>query len=435
MYAVVKTDQKTSGDVTLSAYDVATGIQSMLAGMGDLTDETGMDVNTTFTFPGVNKHTFLMLDLVLDRASVIRCVECNTSNAAGSSVANRDIWRVEHELAVMRARSIAVTGDVVMLTPESPDTRSTPEIRTRALLRALMVGAQSGARVSVAHAGQETLRRGPTAVWGPIPEMADQLALDETGLRFRGRPVAFLNNPNLLVHLARRLQMPVEKLIEQVANNSVRPDPIHEGGDIALLGLDKIAQQDVAAKTSSIAPVFSQLLRGSINDMIDLAIAVAKRFNGAIVKPMAASGGTGVIPVDPSITFDHLRSEMESAAMKLESKYGPGWQNTCPMGVFEFIHSMPAITAKGGHRWDLRLQVAASPERTLITPLSARLCPEPMGDVLNRDNSVNNLTGRSTSTANRLATENLLRMLGADDQLLVRFATAAFEYVQSATCR
>lgn len=433
MYAIHETDQKASSDVTLSAFEVATAIQSMLAGMGDLTDETGMDVKTTFTFPGVNKHTFLMLDLVLDRSSRIRCVECNTSNAAGSSVANRDIWRVEHELAVIRARSIDVTGDVVMLTPESPDTRSTPEIRTRAILRALMVGAQSGTTVSVAHAGREMLRPGPTAVWGPIPEMADQLTLDASGLRFRGRQVAFLNNPNLLVHLARRLQMPVEMLIEQVAGNSVQPDPIHEGRAIALLGLDKIAQQNVASKTSSITPVFSQLLLGSLDDMIDLAIDVARRFNGAIVKPMAASGGTGVIPIDPSMTVDELRSEMEAAAMKLESKYGSGWQNTCPMGVFEFIHSMPAFTAKGGHRWDLRLQVAASPERTLITPLSARLCPEPMGDVLNRDNSVNNLTGRSTNTANRLATEDLLGMLNADDQLLRRFATAAFDFVQSAT--
>jgi hypothetical protein len=227
--------------------------------------------------------------------------------------------------------------------------------------------------------------------------------------------------------------MPVETLIAQVAGNAVQPDPIHEGGEIALLGLDKIAQQSIAAKTSSITPVFSQMMLGTVDDMIDLALNVARQFNGAIVKPMAASGGTAVIPIDPSMTVDELRIEMEAAATKLESKYGPGWQETCPMGVFEFIHAMPAVTEEGGHRWDLRLQVAASPERTLITPLSARLCPEPVGDVLNRDNSVNNLTGRSTSTANRLATADLLAMLGADDQLVGRFTTAAFDYVQHAT--
>ncbi len=433
MFALHDTNPTTSNDVRFSAYEVATAFQSMLAGMGDLTDETGMTVNRTFTFPGVTKHAYLMLDLVLDRAGRIRCVECNTSNAAGSSVANRDIWRVEHELDVMLARSIDVTGDVVMLTPESPDTRSTPEIRTRAMLRALMVGARSGTPVSVAHAGCEALRPGPAAVWGTIPEMADHLTLDASGLRFRGRQVVFLNNPNLLVQLARRLQMPVETLIAQVAGDGIQPDPIHEGGQIALLGLDKIAQQNIAAKTNSITPVFSQMLLGTVDDMIDLALDVARRFNGAILKPMAASGGTGVIPVDRCMTVNELRIEMEAAARKLESKYGRGWQETCPMGVFEFIHAMPAVTEKGGHRWDLRLQVAASPERTQITPLSARLCPEPMGDVLNRDNSVNNLTGRSTSTANRLATEDLLAMLGADDQLLDRFATAAFEYAQHAT--
>jgi hypothetical protein len=432
----VRTSDQPTGLAQLDAAHLATSMQALLAGFDDLTDETaGPSAQVTFEFPGIDGHLYLLPDLVLDTAGRVRLVECNGSNGAGTSVADHDLPRVGHELATMAARGIVLHEDSVVITPESPDTRSTPEIRTRAALRAAYLSQATGRPVRVTPAGRP-LVAGPAAVWGPIPAIAERLALDVHGLTYEGRPVAFLNNVNLLVELARRMGLTIMEVLELACLD--RPDPVHEGAAMALLSLDKVGQQVVVGRTRTIAPVHSALLAGGpgsardLEALADAALGVARAYGGAIIKPLAASGGTGVIPVDPAMTREALLAELAAAAAKLEAKYGARWRATCPLAVFEFISIEPARTERGGHRWDLRLQVLATPERTLVTPLSARLCPEPIGTTLDRATAVNNLTGRSTSEANRLPVRDLVAMIGRDDDALAGFAGAAYDLARAA---
>jgi hypothetical protein len=408
-------------------------MQILLASTGDLTDETRLSADAHFTFPGVAEPTYLLLDLTVDYDDNIRLVEANTSNAGGSSVAGRDLMRVGHEVGVMDSRGVVLTDDTIVLTPLSPDSRSSPEIMTRAAVRASLMTSHFGMPVRLTSVDRADLPTGVTAVYGGIPTMADDLSLDASGLRYRGRPVAFLNNPNVLVELARRMSVSAEHLIASLASHPAQPDPIHEGAKVALLGLDKLAQQEVVARAGSMRRVFAEPASLGAAHLADAAIAIARRYNGAIIKPMAASGGTGVIPVDPLVRAEDLIAEIEFAQDKLKAKYGAGWRSTCPMAVFEFIDIRPALTPTGPRRWDLRVQVLATPEETVITPLSARLCPSPIGPVLDRASTVNNLTGRTTREANRLAVADLLDLTGFGSQVLDRFAGAAFDFTRLVT--
>jgi hypothetical protein len=423
------------GPVPPGAHDTSTAslaaaAQQLLAGLGDLTDETKIEATLSFEFPGLPRHAFLLADVVLDVDGQVRLVEANGSNAAGGSVYARDLPRVDHEVATMRARDITMLPDAVLITPESPDSRSLPEIRVRAALRATRVAEEYGVPVTVARAGQ-TLPSGVVALWGPIPEIADRLGLDAAGLTYDGRPVVFVNNVNVLVELARRLDRTIEDVLAATTSGG-RPDPVHDGADMALLSLDKIRQQQMLDGVEGARPVAVGTLSRDLDDVVASALETAATFGGSIIKPMAASGGTGVIPVDPTTTAAEVRAALDEAAAKLQAKYGDGWQNTCPFSVFEFIDIQPADTGRGHHRWDLRLQVLATPDRTIVTPLSARLCPEPIGPVINRATGVNNMTGRSTAEVNRVDVDTLVELVGVGHEALEHFATTVFEFTRRA---
>jgi hypothetical protein len=407
------------------AQRLATHVQRLYADSYALTDETGFVAGPEFTFPALPVTTFALPDITLDSAGHIRMIEMNGSNGAGTSTHLADFPRARHEVDTITSRGIDLAGDVVLLRPFSPDTRSTPEIRVRAAVLAAVLEDHIGQVVRVAAASNAMLPAGPVIICDAIPAIVDHLKLADGHLWFRNRQVAFLNNVNVVVELARRTDHTVSDIL-----GCLNPEPVHEGTAVAKLSLDKVLQQELIPEASGLRPIDGVMVEGGLEDVIRLARRMAHRYTGAIIKPMAASGGTGVIPVDPTSTHDQIAADLAQAHAKLTAKYGSNYAATCPWAVFEFVDIEPAHHLGKAYRWDMRFEVLAGPDTTIITPLSARLAPQPISGRLDRSTAVVNQTSREKRPGESVSPGDLCLMLNhCPDVLLARMAKSIHQYL------
>lgn len=416
--------RQAGSDATLDA--VLRCVQGAWAETLGLTDDGSIVAGPCFRFPGLPTWTMCLPDLILDHSGAWRATEVNVSNAAGTSSHLADLCRVHHEIGTLFARGTALPDGSALLRPYSPDTRSTPEILVRAGVVGGLLRATTGRATSMATAKSRTLAEdGLVVVVDDIPSLAHQLRLEGSALFYRDRPVVFLNNPNLLVELARRTHTPVATILE-----GLNSDVLHEGKTMAALGLDKVRQQELCAGTL-LVPVAAQRC-DKMEEVVDVALAMADTYGGSVIKPDAASGGTGVVPVDPDASRDEVEQELLVATKKLAAKYGTNWSETCRLAVYEFVHAQPAESADGPRRWDLRLEVLVSPLETVVTPLSARLCPSPIGKRICRADSVGNQTDRSKGEAEAISPLDLCKRVGVPASALEQAASAAYDWVQRA---
>jgi len=107
---------------------------------------------------------------------------------------------------------------------------------------------------------------------------------------------------------------------------------------------------------------------------------------------------------------------LRAGAEKMQTKYGEGWEQTCPMGRYEFVDAQPAIRVDGVHRsaGTCGFEVRGDDEQVEVTPVIARTCPEPVGDCITPASAMTNLTRACTGENERLNPVELFRRAGLD---------------------
>jgi hypothetical protein len=402
-------------------------IQSLWAQERGLTDYSRITSPLTFEFPGVAPVWSIFLpDLLLDAQGRWRATEINVSNAAGTSSHRADLPRVEHEIGTLLAREIELVNGSVVLRPCSPDTNAKAEIYPRAALFSSVLQATIGRPVTLMPVREPKLpSEGLAVVAGGIPALSDALVLDGESLLYRGRRVVFMNNANLLAELSRRSGIQLADLLLRLDSRA-----LHEGTSVAAIGFDKVRQQELCVGTK-LSPV-AAIRPDRRSALVACARELAAAYGGAVIKPDAASGGTSVLMVDPADTSRDVETLLEAGMEKMRRKYGEGWESTCALAAYEFVDPVPACTPRGPTRWDLRFEVLVEPTRVRITPLSARLCPEPVGRRLSASSAIANRTGRVRGEGSLVSALDLCELLGLDETILAEAAAAIYSWVERA---
>ncbi len=244
-------------------------------------------------------------------------------------------------------------------------------------------------------------------------------------MTYMGRRVVLLCNSNLLGQLARRDQRDLGELVR-----SIEPGLTHEGAWLTEFGFDKCRQQDLCAGTTIVPATYRRT--SGIDETIAAALAIAQTHGGAFIKPNAASGGALALPVDPGDTAEDIAREMAPELELMARKYGPGWEATCPLATYEFVHSLPAMIGADGRRWDLRWAVHARPDEVHITPLMARLCPEPIVETISTANARCNITGRDPASVPVLSPSELMTAVGFGPDDLATCAQGLYQSLHNA---
>lgn len=401
-------------------------IQAVIAQRYGLKDYGTTASGPTFKFAGLGFHAFALPDTTLDREGRPRQIELNVGNAAGGTAHGADLYRVRHEAATLLARHADLAPGDVVIRAYSQDTKVQPEILLRAALLAHELEMVSGLPVATAQAEGFLSPEAVTVVHGAIPDLAPDTVVGENGtMTYDGYRVVLLCNPNLLGQVARRDHRDLEELVR-----AIEPGLTHEGTWLTLLGFDKTGQQDVYEGTSIVPIAYTRAL--GVVETIEAALAMATEYGGAFIKPNAASGGALAVPVDPHDTADDIAAAMVPELELMASKYGPGWEATCPLAVYEFVHSQPAVLNGGGRRWDLRWAVHARPDEVHITPLLARLCPEPITETISIANARCNITGRDPGSVPVLSPAELTEAVGFDPDQLAVCAEGLYEGLRNA---
>jgi hypothetical protein len=414
-----------------SGIDRPTALRAIHTDLANLegvnTYDRSLSAGRSVSLSGLGVFTFCLPDVVIDRDGRVRLTEVNTSNAALTFPHDADTPRVTHMVDTLIGRGICASDGDVILVPRSPDTSLAPEIKIRALQMALQLRERGAIETHVRDVSIDVLpTRGVTVVTGPIPDVVAALRLEQGMLAFRGRRVIFFSNQNLVAALARRDGIDVK-----AAFDSISSDTIHEGAAMAQIGIDKALQQELARGTG-ITPVASRRGAG-LKETVELACEMAHTYGGAVVKPDASSGGTSVVMVDPQHSRRAITEMITAGRTKMLAKYGPRWERTCPLRVYEFVHVKPAVRDDGARfRWDLRFEVLARPGTTVITPTVARTCPRPIGSQITPATAMTNLTGRARGENERLSPRELLRRSGQDLEIVDEIAEGLLQWVRNA---
>jgi hypothetical protein len=243
-------------------------------------------------------------------------------------------------------------------------------------------------------------------VMGDVPGVAAHLNVDPDTRRFeyRGRPVIFAGNPNLLPELVRTRKLPPEEL--RAASVDLRP---FHAWRLMHVVHDKALQQQLLRGTGiqplrHFAAPSAEVALGRCRELLD--------HGPVVLKPNAASGGTGVHVVAPGMTDREIRARIDAVIADCVAKYGENAESTAfPVRGFEFVRSTGYPLPDGEHLWDLRIAVLFEPGRAQVFPVSLRLAPQPFDEHTfhrDRDQWVSNVSGR----------RNTLLKSGMDDEAL-----------------
>ncbi|MGE0668970.1 MAG: hypothetical protein AB7O49_20655 [Sphingomonadales bacterium] len=354
----------------------------------------------------IDDYGIIFADLVLDSATgLLACHEVNGPNAVGSDALTGDSrLRSENEArqTVRRIREMGLLGsDGRLVAPVATVHahqhwkffRTGGEFYPRVDLFAQALEAMLPGNAIGTYAAGDPMGGEPVAVvMGDVPSVAAHIGIDPDTRRFnyRGRPMVFMGNPNLLPELIR-----IGKL-RRDGRRTVDADlRILHAWRLAGTFHDKGLQQRLFAGTG-IRPL-RHFSAGSRDEALTLARDMLTG-GPVVLKPSDTSGGTGVQVVIPGMSEDAIAGRIDALLAECLAKYGENVEAAIyPIGGFEFVRSTGYPMADGDHLWDLRFALLFEPGSALAFPVSLRFAPQPFDPRtfhLERDQWISNVSGR-----------------------------------------
>jgi hypothetical protein len=361
-----------------------------------------------FTAELIDDFGIVFADIIVEaETGALVCHEVNGSNAVGTDALTGDsAFRAlnEAQQAARRAREMGYLSATGMRRP-------VVTLHAHQHWRFFRTGGEFFPRVDqFAHClaelmpGNEAVLRGAhdelgteavSVVFGDVPAVAAHLSIDEeTGrLTYRGRPVIFLGNPNLVPELVRlgRLR---------------RDGQIYTGADLRICHgwrlvptIHDKAMQQVLMRGTGIRPL-RYFEAFSVEEALERTKEMLQT-GPVVLKPNASSGGTGVHVVVPGMDENALRTRITAVIEDSRVKFGNNVEAMIlPLRGFEFVRSTGYPMTDGGHLWDLRIAVLFEPGRAQIFPVSLRIAPAPFDPAsfhTSRDQWVSNVSGRDVT--------------------------------------
>ena len=378
--------------------------------------------------PGITAHTMFLMDVTISD-HIVRLIESNGSNGALSSTSLAGDWaRVEHMVCAFESKA-RPPGQVVVTLCHQEGFLHLPEFFSRAQMFAEEISKRH--KVELRDVSHDLGKEDVTVVCGSTAAVAKELSCRDMQLYFKGRPVIFACNANLLPEGVRRGTIGCDGGIPEIDLTI-----FHEGHSTPIVH-DKAIQQEIARGTG-IEPLASRL----VNDRQGWLAAV-QWFQGkgmpCVAKMHAGSGGAGIEIITPEMNADQCENVLEQLLASARNAYGPKVEETAfPIALFEFAIADPIHHAGRPHLWDLRIAAYVSPNSVTCHACVGRLCPAPFDDSWARDTWVNNLSGRDGNQAERflrapselgLSNEDIHRMLEAS----AKWASAAARFGEHAT--
>ncbi len=333
-----------------------------------------------------SKTGFSILDVIFAHDGTIRLIEASGSNANFTSVPlGQDELRVRH--MITRFSEIADPEEPnIILFPFGRKMVHFPEYFARLLdfVRYL----ENHTTVRIASASEGPITFGTTIVCDYVEEIADHLSLRFGHLMFKGRPVNFATNCNLISHLLR-----VGKIRSSDIANVCKC--FHDGALIAVF-LDKAKQQELCGNTG-----IDRLQSWEAYSQAEaLMVLRLLRSHGiiAVGKINGGSGGIGIEFFSPAHRWSTTVLKLRRMHRDAVATYGAEANVAMyPVRFFEFAQSTPASLRDGAHLWDMRIACFAMRGIAEVFPCLVRICPKPFSGRFLRDSVVSNLTGRGSS--------------------------------------
>jgi hypothetical protein len=426
-------------------------VRIALAGSGDIEEWRLGDADRArakgyprpFTTPVLDDAGTVFLDVTLDHATgAPACHEVNGPNGVGSDALTGESSlraAIEARQAARRLRELALLDNdgaarepvvTVHAHQHWSAFRTGGEFYPRVdRFCDALAGDLPGTRVRMRGAREELGDESVSVVVGDVPAVASGMSADETfGFRYRGRPVIFAGNPNLLPELTRTGKLPLP-----TSNASGAELRSFHAWRLARLFHDK-ARQQALLRGTGIEP-----LRCFVASTRDEAVERARGMlvdGPCVLKPSAASGGVGVHALVPGMTTDEIAARVDAVIADYVAKYGPNAEAVVfPIGGFEFARSTGYPMADGAHLWDLRIAVLFESGTAWAFPVSMRMAPlpfDPRSYWLDRDQWVSNVSGRRSTLLKSGLDDDALAAVGFDDEMLDRVVTASVKWTTNA---
>lgn len=386
----------------------------------------------------------LFIDITRDaETGDIVCHEVNGPNAVGSDALTGDSMdraRNEAAQALRRAREYGhVDAHGTVISPFATIHahqhwqffRTGGEFYPRVAAFADCLGeALPAARVECQAAGDALGDEDVSVVMGDVPAVSSGIEFDPDArrFRFRGRPVVFAGNPNLLPELVR-----TGKIAPGVRDSGDPVLRIFHAWRLAGMIHDKNRQQDLFEDTGIRA------LRHFVARDVPEAVANCRElltFGPVVIKPSDTSGGAGVNVVTAEMDDTAIRARIEDLLSECRAKYGDNADAMVwPIRGFEFVRSTGYPMDDGEHLWDLRIAVLFEPGRAFTYPVSLRLTPEafdPARFAADRRHWVSNVSGRRETLLRSGMDDAVLASVGMTQTEIDRAMQACVKWTQKA---
>lgn len=374
--------------------------------------------------PLIDDHATLFLDLALEHGSLQPvCHEVNGSNGVGSDALtgeSGDRARIEAAQTLGRIR------DLGHMREDGRPAVPVVTIHAHQHWRFFRTGGEFYPRVEsyatelrrhwpdlplkVRSAKDEPGDERVTVVVGDVPTVCAGLTLDPATRRFlfRGRPVVFLGNPNLLTELIRTGKL--RSFSELWNEPAIR---VLHGWRLLPAIQDKALQQ-ILFRGTGIRPL-RHFVAATASEAVDRARRMLEA-GPVVLKPNATSGGAGVHVLVPGAAEDAVRAKVDELVEDCRMKYGDNSESFLfPIRGFEFVRSTGFRMEEGDHLWDLRIGLSLEPGRIQAYPVSLRFTPKPFDPErfhLDRDMWISNVSGRQSSLLKSGMDEEVLAAVG-----------------------
>jgi hypothetical protein len=345
-----------------------------------------------FDMPGIGGFGYFLLDVTRTEGGQFHLIEANGSNAAlSSSVTGRDDRRARHMYLTYKSKR-KPRGQITCLLSHQKELIHVAEFYERAGVFAQCIA--NDQIVDLRAVDEDLGEEEVTVIVGAITDIAPFVQKSGGTLLYRGRPVAFGSNPNLLAELVRLGVIGCENGIYDI------DDSIFHEGRCTPVVHNKGLQQTLARGTR-IAP-----LRWAEANDLEECIRVIECFRAdgivAVGKMNAGSGGAGIQFFTPDMSSEQCGHTLRQIIDSAQAKHGEAATRTLfPIRFFEFAQSTPYNIYGEPHLWDMRIQCLVQPGVVDVTPCVIRLCPEPFDGSYSWNTVVSNLTGRDPAGASR----------------------------------
>lgn len=386
----------------------------------------------------------LFIDVTLDAATgEVVCHEVNGPNAVGSdALTGESTLRAANEAqqAIRRAREYAYIGADNRFTTKVVTIhahqhwkffRTGGEFYPRVAAFADCLGTElPGASIECFAAGNTLGDEDVAVIMGDVPAVAANIELDNVKRRFvyRGRPVVFMGNPNLLPELIR-----TGKMLRTAGHSSEPALRIVHAWRLAGIIHDKSRQQELFENTG-IRP-----LRHFSASSADETITKCREmlaFGPVVIKPSGTSGGAGVNVIVAAMSDADIRKQIWMLLDECRAKYGENSDAMVyPLRGFEFVRSTGYPMEDGDHLWDLRIAVLFEPGRAFTYPVSLRLTPDAFDpDRFHHDRRqwVSNVSGRRETLLKSGMDDAVLDRIGMNQALIDQAMRACVRWTQKA---